>query len=59
LLDNFKYDFKNKEELDKFSIDVFKQMGITDDKDHLIKVKRNFKYDYLLNTVGKSREEIF
>ena len=59
LLDNFKYDFKNKEELDKFSVDVFEKMGINDDKDHLIKVKDEVKYDYLLNTVGKSREEIF
>ena len=60
LLDNFKYDFKNKEELDKFSIDVFEKMGITDDKDHLIKVKdKKIEYDYLLNTVGKSQEEIF
>ena len=59
LLDNFKYDFKNKEELDKFSVDVFEQMGITNDKDHLKKVRDEVKYDYLLNTVGKSREEIF
>ena len=59
LLDNFKYDFKNKEELDKFCVDVFEQMGITDDKDHLIKVKDEVKYDYLLNTVSKTKEEIF
>jgi len=41
------------------SIDVFAVMGITNDKDHLIKVRDEVKYDYLLNTVGKSREEIF
>ena len=59
LLDNFKYDFKNKEELDKFSIDVFEKMNITDDKNYLIKVKDGIKYDYVLNTVDKSKEEIF
>ena len=59
LLDNFKYYFKNKEELDKFSIDIFEKMGITDDNDHLIKVRDEIKYDYLLNTVDKSQEEIF
>ena len=59
LLDNFKYYFKNKEELDKFSINIFEKMGINDDNDHSIKVKDEIKYDYLLNTVGKSQEEIF
>lgn len=59
LLDNFKYDFKNKEELDTFCNDTFEQMGITDDEDHLIKVKDEVKYNYLLTTLGKSREEIF
>ena len=59
LLDNFKYEFKNKEELDKFSINIFEKMGINDDNDHFIKVRDEIEYNYLLNTVGKSQEEIF
>lgn len=61
LLENFKYEFKNKEELDKFSINIFEKMGINDDNDHSIKVRDDIdiKYDFLLNTVGKSQEEIF
>ena len=59
LLDNFKYEFKNREELDKFSINIFEKMGINDDNDHLIKVRDEIKYNYLLNTVDKSQEEIF
>ena len=59
LLDNFKYEFKNKEELDKFSINIFEKMGINDDNDHFIKVRDEIEYNYLLNTVDKSQEEIF
>ena len=33
-------------------------MNIEDDYDHGIKVRPEFKYDYLLNTNGKTKEEV-
>jgi hypothetical protein len=59
LLNYFKYEFKNEEELIKFSNDIFKQMNINDDDDHYVKVRDGIKYDYLLVTTNKSKEEIF
>ena len=34
-------------------------MNIEDDKDHGITVRDEFKYNYLLNTNDKSKEDIF
>ena len=59
LLKYFKYTFENKNELINFSNDLFKQMNINDDDDHYIKVRDEIKYDYLLITTNKSKDEIF
>ena len=59
LLDNFKSEFENEEELVKFSNDTFAQMNINDDKNHWIKLRDGLVYDYLLNTTDKSKNEIY
>lgn len=59
LLKYFKYEFSNKKHLINFSNEIFKKMEIDDDNDHFIKVRDNIKYDYLLNTSNKTKQEIF
>tara|TARA_E500000178_G_scaffold287094_1_gene289168 strand:+ start:35 stop:787 length:753 start_codon:yes stop_codon:yes gene_type:complete len=59
LISNLKYEFKNKEELFDFSNEVFEMLNINDDLDHNITVKDDYKYDYLVSTLGKSKDEIF
>jgi len=59
LLKYFKYEFKNEEELIKFSNDIFRNMNIMDDKDHFIKLREEYKYDYLLITTNKTKTDIF
>ena len=59
LLDNFKYEFENENELNNFANTIFKKMEIDDNNDHFIKLRDEFKYDYLLKTAGKTKEEIF
>jgi adenylate kinase family enzyme len=58
LLNNFKYEFRNRMELDKFSQIVFSKMNISDDKDHWIKLRDEYKYDYLLKTTNKTKKDI-
>ena len=58
LLDNLKYEFVGEEELIKFCNEIFEKLGITDDNDHYIKVRDDYKYDFLLSTVGKSKADI-
>jgi len=59
LLKYFKYEFKTKEDLIKFSNKIFDDMDIKDDKNHYIKLRDEYKYDYLLNTTGKTKNKIF
>jgi adenylate kinase family enzyme len=59
LLKYFKYEFKNEEELIKFSNDIFSNMNIIDDNDHFIKLRNEYKYDYLLITTNKTKTDIF
>ena len=59
LLKYFKYEFKSEEKLIKFSNDIFSNMNIMDDNDHYIKVRDEIKYDYILVTTNKSKDEIF
>ena len=59
LLDNFKMEFTGEKDLTDFCNKTFKTMNIEDDKNHGIKVRDEFKYDYLLNTNGKSKQDIF
>lgn len=59
LLKHFKYEFENKKQLIDFSNEIFKEMKILDDNDHYIKVRDNIKYNYLLNTTNKNKQQIF
>lgn len=59
LLKYFKYEFDDRNDLITFSNDIFKQMEIEDDEDHYIKVRDDIKYDYLLNTTNKNKNQIF
>ncbi|VVU95133.1 hypothetical protein CPAV1605_858 [seawater metagenome] len=58
LLDNFKMNFTSLKDLEEFCNSTFKKMEIEDDKDHGIKIRPEYKYDYLLNTNGKSKDEV-
>ena len=59
LLKYFKYYFKNKDELIESSNYIFKKMNIDDDDDHYIRLRDEYKYDYLMITTNKSKDEIF
>ena len=59
LLKYFKYEFKNKNHLIEFANEIFQKMNINDDKYNWIKLRLEFKYDYLLITTGKTKEDIF
>jgi hypothetical protein len=59
LLKNFKYEFKNEDDLIDFSNDIFKKMNILDDKDHFIKLRDEYICDYLLITTNKTKDDIF
>jgi hypothetical protein len=59
LLKYFKYTFEDKDELINFSNELFKKMNINDDDDHYIKVRDEIKYDYLLISTNKSKDEKF
>ena len=59
LLKYFKYEFNNEEDLIKFSNDIFSNMNIMDDNVHFIKLRNEYKYDYLLITTNKTKTDIF
>jgi len=59
LKNNLKYEFENEEILISFANDVFKKMNIDDDLDNLIKLRDEYKCDYLLNTNEKSKDDIY
>ena len=58
LLDNFKMEFTGEKDLTDFCNKTFKTMNIEDDEDNGIKVRDEFKYNYLLNTNDKSKVDI-
>ena len=59
LLKKFKYEFKNKDDLINFSNNVFKEMKISDDLDHYVKLRDEYICDYLLITTNKTKDDIF
>jgi dephospho-CoA kinase len=59
LLDNFKYEFENENELNIFCNKIFGEMGISDDENHSIKLRPELHVDYLLNTHDKTKEDIY
>jgi hypothetical protein len=42
-----------------FANDMFKKMNIDDDLNHWIKLRDEYKCDYLLNTNEKSKDDIY
>ena len=59
LKNNLKYEFENEEMLLSFVNDMFKKMNIDDDLNHWIKLRDEYKCDYLLNTNEKSKDDIY
>ena len=59
LFDNFKYIFENKYKLLEFSNWIFDRMNIKDDEDHYIRLRDEYKCDYLLITTDKTKEEMY
>lgn len=59
LKDNMKYAFTDEENLVRFADHIFKKMDIADDDDHPIKVRDGIRVDYLLNTTGKRKEDVY
>jgi hypothetical protein len=54
-----KYEFENRQQLDTFANDIFNNMGIKDNKKHYIKLRNQYKYNYVLNTTNKTKNDIF
>ena len=59
LKNNLKYEFENEDMLLNFANNMFKKMNINNDLDHWIRLRNEYKYDYLLNTNEKSKEDIY
>jgi hypothetical protein len=59
LKNNLKYEFENEEMLISFANNMFNSMNIDDDLNHWIKLRDEYKYDYLLNTNEKSKNDIY
>jgi hypothetical protein len=45
--------------LETFGIKTFEKLGIYDDNDHKIKLRKEYEYDYFLNKKDKEIEQIF
>jgi hypothetical protein len=61
LLKHFKYEFASEEELKTFAMKMFSNMGIKEEderEEHSIKLRDGFRCDYLLNTTGKTLDNI-
>ena len=56
-LNQMKYNFDNKKELESFAKRIFKKMDIIDNKNNYIKV-RNKVYKFIVKTKGKSPNEL-
>ena len=59
LKSKLKYLFESEKDLDNFVDRTFATMNIFDDDNHQIKIRDEFKCDYLLNTTGKTPEQLF
>jgi hypothetical protein len=59
LKEKMKYEFDSEDDLIKFANETFQQIGITDDKEHGIKLRDSFEYDYLVKTDGREPKDIF
>ena len=59
LVKDFKNQFTSEENLNNFANNIFKRMDIDDDQNHYIKIRDNYRYNYLLNTKGKTTDDIF
>ena len=43
----------------EYSNYIFTKMNIDDDDDHYIRLRDEYKYDYLMITTNKSKDDIF
>jgi len=59
MLKEMKYEFESEQNLIEFANKIFKDMDIEDDDDHYIMLRDTFKYDYIIKTTNKTKEEIF
>jgi len=59
LEETMKYEFNNEEDLEKYAINLFKRMDIDDDDDYYVELRENYYADYIINTSGKSKREIY
>jgi adenylate kinase family enzyme len=57
ILQKTKYNFTSEDDLRSFAVDIFKQMSITDDKEHKIKI-RNDVYDLVITTKDKTPKKL-
>ena len=57
-LDKINYEFDSQDELVKLAHNVFKDMGIFDNKNYCIKPKGYQDYDYIINVHGKTPTQI-
>ena len=59
LKQKLKYEFDSETTLNEFANDFFKKIGIEDDLMHQIKLRDNYRCDYLVKTNGRDRVDIF
>ncbi len=59
LLNHFKYEFANKNDLNTFCDHVFEKMNITDNRSHFIKLRDEYKADFVLNISNKNKDQIY
>jgi hypothetical protein len=57
-LKKMKYEFTSEKDLKNFAKDIFKTIGITDNKKHYIKPRHDI-YDYILKTQGKTPKQLY
>lgn len=59
LKNNLKYEFENEQMLINYANEMFAKMNIDDDLEHWIKLREEYRCDYLLNTNDKSKDDIY
>ena len=58
-LKKIKYEFESENTLIEFANKIFFSMDISDDIDHYIKLRDTLQYDYIVNTHGKTPDQIY
>jgi len=58
LKNNLKYEFESEDTLIAYAKMIFATMGIDDDKQHNIRLRDEFRYDYMVKTGNKNLEQV-